>query len=240
MKYKGVFIFILFITLLAPGWAGAEEDPVELPPIKVIAPTTDGGSILCQGSGCATVLMALRGSYTTFDNFVDFIGKIEPALVDRTKFCSKLKKKQPSKCRLGSIPSTPVFDPGWQPNGCGTGALANTALRYLLSTTYDYFNTLNEPYRGVSFESACNGHDRCFSSALGFDNCNSRFYGAMTNACDAGTVGGSNANAACMNFTHAFRAAVATDSHGAEAYAEAMARLTCAGWFKAMKMNRCM
>ena len=239
MKNIKVFFNIFILVFLAPGLAVAEE-PIELPPIQVVAPTTDGGSILCQGAGCWSVLMSLQGSYVMFDNFTDFIGKIDPAEVDRSIFCSNLKKKQPSKCRLGSIPSTPVYDPGWQPNGCGTGAIANAAVSKLLAAMFDGFYTLDEPYRGVSFESACNSHDRCFSSGDGFDNCNNRFSGALSSACSGGTVSGTAARYACENYAAAYRAAVSTDQFGATAYAEAQADLTCAGWYKAMKMNRCM
>lgn len=238
MKNTKTFIYLFILLFCIPGSAIA-DDPIELPPITVVAPATDGTNILCQGAGCWLVLQATQGAYADFENYLDLSLKLEPAQIDRTQFCSNLKNKQPRKCRLGSIPSTPVYDPGWQPNGCGTGAIANAAVSSLMSSLFAGFYTLDEPYQGVSFEEACNGHDRCYWSAGGFNQCNSAFSADMSAACSGGTIAGSSPRFVCENFAAVYRAAVSTDTFGADAYDEAQRALTCAGWYQAMVMNRC-
>ena len=238
MKQTKKFIYVFILFFCTPDYAGA-DDPIELPPIKVVAPATDGTNILCQGSGCWLVLLATEGAYAGFDNYLDMATLLEPALIDRKLFCSNLKGKQPRKCRLGSIPSTPVYDPGWQPNGCGTGAIANAAVSSLMSSMFDGFYSLDEPYQGVSFAAACDAHDRCFASAGGFYRCNDAFSIAMADACNGGTIAGSSAASVCSNYAAAYRAAVSTDEFGRDAYTAASKLLTCAAWHQAMKMNRC-
>ena len=210
MNHKKTFVYTFILALLMPGYACA-EDPIVLPPIKVIAPATDGGNIMCRGTGCLFALAATQGAYANHDNYLENLIIMEPGQVDREVFCSNLKKKQPRKCRLGSIPSTPIYDPGWQPNGCGTGAIANAAVSSLLGILFAGYYTLDEPYRGVSFEAACDMHDRCFSAGGGFDTCNNNFSIAMASSCAGGTVAGSNARFACGNYAAAYRAAVSTD-----------------------------
>lgn len=238
MKHSNAFVYTFILAFFAPGLAVA-DDPIVLPPIRVIAPATDGGNILCRGTGCLFVLMATQGAYASHDNYLEFSIIMEPGVVDREVFCSNLKKKRPRKCRSDSIPSTPLYDPGWQPNGCGTGVIANAAVSSLLSMLFVGYYTLNEPYRGVSFESACDMHDRCFSMAGGFDTCNNNFSMAMATACSGGTVYGSNARYACGNYVAAYRAAVSTDKFGGKAYTQAGKDLSCASWHASMKMNRC-
>ena len=238
MKHRKAFVYLIILVIFTPGIAGA-EDPIVLPPITVIAPTTDGGNIMCRGTGCLFAPMATQGAYASHDNYLEQSIIMEPGQVDREQFCNNLKKKQPRNCRLGSIPSTPVHDPGWQPNGCGTGAIADAAVSGLLGILFVGYYTLDEPYRGVSFESACDTHDRCFSSAGGFDTCNNNFSIGLANSCAGGTISGSNARFACENYAAAYRAAVSTDKFGGIAYTEAGKKLSCAGWYTAMKMNRC-
>lgn len=215
------------------------QDPAELPPITVVAPTTDGGNIVCMGSGCASVLSALNNSgYNPFykDHLTPEDGEGNSD-ADRARFCSKLKKDKPKNCTVLlwptlNYPSAPGFDPNWSPNGCGTGAIANAIAGGFLNYLMGNFHTMDEPYEGISFRSACNSHDLCFGTiGSTFSGCNSAFRTDMNSACGS-TYG-------CKIYADVYHFAVSTDKFGKAAFKNSQAASQCASWAKQMELNRC-
>jgi len=158
--------------------------------------------------------------------------------LDKAKFCQNLKSKKPSSCSASNPPSVPGFDPSWEPNGCGTGGLANWIADKILSSAYtdSYSGEINAPFAGVSFLAACNAHDRCWGLAADKDQCDLAFRQTMDAACSGlSTTSGINN---CLGFSGIYHGAVTSDL-GNSNYEDSVSDFNCAAWAADMEENGC-
>ncbi|MFT4180144.1 MAG: hypothetical protein QM612_11925 [Thermomonas sp.] len=163
--------------------------------------------------------------------------------VDGQKFCRNLKSQKPPGCSGSNPPPSPgITVPGkpvWQPNGCGTGGVANWFVDLVLTVTssQSYSGNLNSPFAGVSFEGACNSHDQCWASGGNRGVCDLQFRDSMNNACGQLDDGGSQAT--CMGFASTYHGAVSTTNASNSAHANVMRDRACAIWANDMRENNC-
>ena len=221
---------LLCNMILAPV---AFSDSVPLEDMEVVG--SDFGFFLCRGAGCSMV----RPIVSTLNHLYEGIDTIESEDF-RSEVCDDIRRERPNGCGSGGyrtgdplsgIPAAPGYDRHWRPNGCGTGPFANAFLDAILDRGYHDFFRLNEPYQGVSFLPACNGHDECFATAgADFGTCNNSFFETMYAAC------GSILN--CRKFALAYGAAVNTN-FGRNAFDNSQADTNCAVWADQYKLNQC-
>lgn len=207
----------------------------DLPPVIVTAPRLDGGSISCGGMGCAGALFSARIA-TPYDPNVAFI-PYDDYPVDGEKFCQLLGAAKPSGCSASNPPPSPgIAVPGmssWQPNGCGTGGIGSwfqdAALEVFASQSYS--GNIHAPYPGVSFKSACDGHDRCWARGGARGTCDEVFRVQMFNACGQQST--------CRGFASSYHGAVSVTNGSHGAYATTAANRICAVWAYDMRENDC-
>lgn len=223
---------VMLVAGLVVG-ANAADPPVDLPPVRAV-PATDGGKIICYGYRCAGLLNSLLPAPPPIE--MDVIS-IDQSGVDRSQFCGMLKSQKPSSCSASSPPATPDTDPSWRPNGCGNNWRVQAAMQLGIMAIVpdDFAGNYNAPYSGVSFEAACNNHDRCYGLAFDKAFCDERFGDEMRSACSL--VSSSSGYNQCAGLADIYRGAVAV--FGASAYQSAVRDHECAVWVKDMKQNGC-
>jgi len=233
-------VFALFLmgreaiaTTLQP-WQG---DPMQLDGEMIV-----DDSILCTGSGCGPLLDSLRQEYQ-----MDLYMLLnQPSTLNETptytlavsteQLCERLEDSKPKGCSSSGPPSVPGYDPTWKPNGCGVGGWKDAAITLVADLGLRYFTgELDAPFPGVSFQNACNAHDECYGRQSGKLTCDGFFRLAMTEACDAGTLG--DVREICYGAVSAYHAAVV--NHGESAYEAAGEAYACAQWHQAMESNEC-
>lgn len=231
----------VMILVLMTCWllAQAQTTPT-LPPVRVTAPRIGGGNIVCRGEACEGVIQALRQEKI---DYMIRMGQVpmdpEDIALSKSQVCSRLKAKQPANCNYSSPPSTPGYDPAWQPNGCGVGPRSNWFFDKVLNSSLfsNYSGDLDSP-AGVSFLSACNRHDQCWGQGMERTYCDLSFEDGMKQACEVLTD--PNAFGTCRGFASAYHAAVSpTNSQSTAAYNNAVSALNCAAWAHDMKANGC-
>ncbi len=212
------------------------QDVTDLPRVVATAQTITGSNVICRGMDCAVVLESLKDP--VFFQSELLLAPTEPGGIDEELFCKAMKAIQPEGCDAASPPSTPGLDPGWQPNGCGTGGASNLFLNSALGLIYaeNYSGDFNAPFAGTSFKSACDAHDGCWGSAGNRATCDSDFHNAMRTAC---TSWGEPSRTTCDGFAAAYFSAVATTDTGNDNYRNAVAQRRCALWAHDMKTNGC-
>lgn len=194
----------------------------------------DDGSVICRGAACADVLASMRIDYQ-IDNFWAEMPAEGPEL-SYEDFCRQLSSKKPSGCNAASPPIMAGINPAYRPNGCGPGGVVNaigTALALLVTETGD----IDEPVRGASFLTACNGHDTCWSSGANRIACDAMFESAMRGSCE--TLGsGASGYYDCHGFAGLY-ASLVRSSKGTEIYNSRIRDRECAVWAGDMKANAC-
>src|SRR5690606_3955662 len=165
MKYR-TWSVSLAIALVG-SWAcislAQTEEPTDLPTVTGKGNLVGGEEIRCFTTMCGDA--EREEPIALLELFLKDVTQMPQGYLelDKTKFCQNLKSKKPSGCSASNPPSVPGFDPSWEPNGCGTGGLANWIADRILSSAYtdSYSGEINAPFVGVSFLAACNAHDRC-------------------------------------------------------------------------------
>lgn len=212
-----------------------------LPPVVVTAPRVGGGEIICRGMQCADVLGGMQEALPPYPTQDDQMPQGDVA-IDGNAFCQYLNQNKPSGCSLNSPPASPgITVPGqtaWAPNGCGTGPTQNWFLEKIVSYGFGdvYSGSLNAPYPGVSFLSACNNHDECWGTASDRRWCDISFRDSMVTACDA--ISNTSGWGSCQGLASAYHAAVSGD-HATSNYNESAADRSCALWASDMRENGC-
>jgi hypothetical protein len=159
------------------------------------------------------------------------------------QMCNRLKQEKPSGCNGSNPPPSPGITvpgkPAWQPNGCGTGGMANWFVDLVqeVVSSQSYSGNLNSPFEGVSFEGACNSHDQCWASGGVRGVCDLQFRDSMNTAC--GQLGDFGASATCMGFASNYHGAVSTTDASHSAYANSTQGRACAIWANDMRENNC-
>ncbi|MDI1254038.1 hypothetical protein [Thermomonas sp.] len=140
--------------------AANAKEPTNLPRVVAVA-SNIGRDVICYGYQCADMLFQLMPPLFPLE--VDYLPDV-PSTVDHNQFCTNLYAQKPSVCSSNNIPSTPLSDPSWQPNGCGDGSLGSNAMNFIVSQGYPVTGGtgLDQPANGVNFQSACNTHDLCY------------------------------------------------------------------------------
>lgn len=218
----------MLATLLGLVPAAAVQATPSIGHVVVTAPTTTGGTIVCRGEACAGILRSLQGSSFN-ETETSFFEDLPP--VSLAEFCRLMKANKPQGCNRASPPSVPRYNPTWQANGCGRGALDRVIAGLLIPRVYrDYSGNLNAPYNGVSFLEACNGHDRCWADGGDRSSCDMIFRTAMSNAC-AG-------DSRCETYASAYHASVGTNA-ATSTYNAGLAAYACAEWVANLDGNGC-
>lgn len=212
-----------------------------LPPVIVTGTRIGGGDIICRGDDCASVLADLQNQAKGDMEYEVSLPPDYDVPIDMTKMCAALKASKPANCSYSSPPPSPgISVPGqlaYQPNGCGTGKMANVFADAFLeiATRPTYSGDLQAPYPGVSFRGACNGHDVCWASGNPKSDCDYAFRADMIAACG----GDSAANNVCIGFSGLYHGAVTNTGPAQTAYNSSMADRTCALWASDMRENGC-
>ncbi|MBK8283753.1 MAG: hypothetical protein IPK97_02090 [Ahniella sp.] len=211
---------------------------VQLPPVVVVGSRVGGGNILCRGDACAGVLADLqqRGQ-GLYQEMYEYQMLPEDVEVDPGQMCQELRQAKPAGCSASNPPPSPGIGNNWQPNGCGTGGLANVFTDVFLEivTRPTYSGNQNAPFAGVSFLSACNAHDLCWASANPKAGCDFQFRQDMINACG----GASSANNNCLGFAGLYHGAVSNTGASQTAYTNSVNARACALWASDMRENGC-
>ena len=213
-----------------------EGDPMELDGDMIV-----DDSILCTGDGCGALLDSLV-SY----EFDLYLLLNQPSTLDETarytlavsteQLCERLEDAKPKGCSSSGPPSVPGFDPYWQPNGCGVGGWRDILLARLAGVALPTFTgDLDEPFPGVSFESACNDHDLCYGVQAPQYQCDNLFYAGMQVACETNTANATRT--LCMSTAAIYFGTVA--QHGESSYESAGQDRACAIWHQEMEANGC-
>ena len=164
----------------------------------------------------------------------DPLGREPPFEIDRAVFCAALTSARPSNCSASTPPSTPLFDPNWQGNGCGTDSFLTPLLQSVAGVNVDdYTGDLNNPLPGVSFVGACNTHDRCYGLGGSLASCDTQFANDLQSICN----GSGSMQSQCNTLRSRYVWAVGVGGEGAHADAQAEAR--CAAWHHDMEANEC-
>ena len=207
---------------------GAQAQTTDFPPVIVTGTTTDGGMIECFSVSCAsamsTTLIEMQQANASYP---------DDGTLDAALFCRVLKRKQPSNCNRSSPPSTPYWDPGWQPNGCGDGSFGSNIANAIVASGYPVTGGtgLDQPAADVYFKPACDLHDQCYGMVSGKANCDNRFLADMNGICV------SSNNPACGSIANVYYQAVSTA--GTNAYNASSQQNQCAAWAFDMKSNGC-
>lgn len=217
--------------------AGVVAAQTTLPPVKVTAPKVGGGDFTCTGTACSSAMNTEQlAAHLKFMKEHASMPE-EPLAISSEKFCPALRKNRPKNCSGNKPPYTPDYTPNWSPNGCGTGPLSNWFLsRILNSASSHYSGDLNAPYRGVSFERACNAHDLCWGRAGDRAICDRSFRTMMMSACD--TLDSAAGNT-CTGFAGLYHSVVASTDVGDAHYARSAEAYECASWMHDMNANGC-
>jgi len=234
---------VLALALIAlPAFQGSAQ--TTLPTVFVTAPRVGGGTIICQGSACGEMLRGLQSIRLQEMHYnQDFpdMGLLEEIPIHQSKFCASLKAAKPSGCSQTNPPPSPgitvVGKPPYQPNGCGTGKLANVFADALLevATRPTYSGDFQSPYPGVSFKQSCNGHDSCWAAGGNKQSCDFAFRQDMVSACG----GESASNNVCLGFAGLYHGAVSNTGAAQSAYNNSIADRSCAVWAENMRSNSC-
>jgi hypothetical protein len=224
---------------------GSALATTNLPPVKVVGITIDQVKLSCTGAACSSYLESIGGEepqpiHLRQPNMGE--GGMPSVAVTRLQFCNQLASQKPSGCNRASPPSTPVYDPMWEPNGCGTGGLQDLFLSMVMDGLYadHYSGNLDAPMHtsdgvNISFLGACNHHDQCWGSGGARGKCDSAFFDEMRSQC-AGLSGADFSS--CNGMAGGYYAAVASDY--ATATYDAWANdLACAAWAYDMRRNGC-
>ena len=233
---KSLAIAISLMALLGASNTIATTD---MATIQVVATARDGSAISCTTSGCNEAANQESLAEYVRWQLENATAPEEPLSIDRPKFCQRLKSSRPSGCGSGPPPSVPGYDVAWQANGCGTGGFSNWMASAVLSliSTEAYSGDFNAPYPGVSFLSACNGHDRCWAGAGDRAQCDTAFVDTMRAACDG--IGNANSVSTCRGFAGLYHGAVTTTDASNAAYAKSVGQYACAAWTYDMTINGC-
>lgn len=225
---------IAAITVLA--LPASAQEVTDFPRVVVTGQTITGSNVICRGMDCAIVLESLDGLGMVQSELL--LAPTESGGFDKDQFCKALEARRPAGCDASDPPSTPGLDPGWQPNGCGTGGASNLFLNSGLGIAYtdNYSGDFNAPFAGTSFKSACDAHDGCWGSAGNRSTCDSNFHNAMRTAC---TSWGEPSRTTCNGFAAAYFSAVAATDIGNENYRNAVNQRRCALWAHDMRANGC-
>lgn len=218
---------VLLIMLLFATGVQAQTD---LGTVTVYGTTIDGQSVVCEGIGCTGIL----STYATGGYDLNVATISEGSLsITKNQFCSYLRSQRPGGCSLSNPPSTPTWDPAWQPNGCGDGSSNSALMSDLIASAGNYTGGtgLDHPAAGVTFTSACNSHDRCYGSVKGKAKCDQNFRFAMLDICSAST------NSICNVIAYGYYEAV--KNKGKNAYDSSVVQLSCAAWSSDMQSNGC-
>jgi hypothetical protein len=216
-----------------------------LPKVTVVGTTIDQFNLACTGYECTSFLESIGGVPPGWHTPVAGMGESGGfGQVDLTKaqFCNQLSSPRPSGFNPQSPPSVPVYDPMWEPNGCGTGGLEEIFYKLLMGSLYDdhFSGSLDAPTKtsngqNISFLGACNHHDKCWASAGDRGTCDQDFYTEMMTACGAAT--GADLNA-CQGIAGIYRGAVSSDS-ATDHYDDTVDAHACAAWAYDMRRNGC-
>lgn len=247
-RRQAVGLLAVCLSVVAVGvvaWTGIttpSPSTPTLPPVTVTAPRIGGGNVLCRGDGCAGMLDAMKEQIN-----MEFLTQGLPIQddppVSGQQFCNNLKALKPSGCNGSNPPPSPGISvpgkPAWQPNGCGTGGMANWFVDLVLEVTasQSYSGNLNSPYQGVSFQGACNSHDQCWAMGGSRGVCDLQFRDSMNTAC--GQLGDAGSQATCMGFASNYHGAVSTTNASNSAYANSVQGRICAIWANDMRENNC-
>lgn len=224
--------------------SGAVMADVTLPAVIVKGTTIDGSNVACYGYACADFLSSIGGVEPGFRTPKMAMGEGGGGDLSITKeqFCNQLASQRPSGCNAASPPSVPTYDPMWEPNGCGTGAMANFLLERVMGGLYsDHFSgNLDTPVDvasgpDISFFVACNHHDQCWGSAQSRGGCDRTFFTEMTGQCDG--LAGADYDA-CYGIAATFYSGVASD-FATEHYDASVDDFACAAWAYDMRRNGC-
>jgi hypothetical protein len=239
---------ILFCTAFVLCAAGGKTvaDPILPPwegdPMELEGEMIDDGSILCTGDGCRALLDSLSREYR-MDLYLllNRPSSLDEAptytlAVSSEQLCERLEESKPKGCSSSGPPSVPGLDPAWRPNGCGVGDWRDALLTRLAGITLPTFTgNLDVPFPGVSFQSACNAHDRCYGVQRPQFECDNLFHVGMQGACESNTANATRT--LCMSTAAIYFGTVA--QHGQSAYESAGRDRACAVWHQAMQANDC-
>ena len=234
VRVKGNYLLALAMVVLSGLCLDANaQSTTTFPPIIVTAPRQGGGMVECMSIACSnavneTSAQMLQEYLAAYARYPD-----EDLPLDPAKFCAKLKAKQPQNCSLNSPPSTPRWDSGWQPNGCGDGSVGSDIANAIIGSGYPITGGtgLDQPAADVYFKPACDAHDRCYGMVFGRASCDNEFLAGMSNICI------SSSNTACGSIASAYYQAA--NIAGGNAYDAANQKNTCAAWSADMKANGC-
>ena len=225
--------------------AGSAWATTTLPKVTVVGTTIDGVRLGCAGYACGSYMLSVGG--------IDVNAPLTPVAgmgeggggaleVTKRQFCNQLASQKPKGCDPASPPSVPVYDPMWEPNGCGTGGMEELFYKMLMDSLYgDHFSgSLDAPMKtsngqNISFLGACNHHDQCWASAGGRAQCDRDFMDEMLAACDI-TMGSDQAT--CEGIASIYRGAVGSDA-ATDHYNESVDKHACAAWAYDMRRNGC-
>lgn len=238
---KGVFKAGLAALLLC--FSVGEVLATDLPPVVVHGLTIDAVDFECRSIACADMLGTF-GGIPVSEPLPDVvsIGSEGQLMLSKKTVCDLLGYRKPEDCSASSPPSVPGFDPGWKPNGCGTGGWEDIFYGALVGGLFTdhYSGDLDAPMetssgQNVSFLSACNHHDECWARGGDRLTCDNAFGTELNAAC--GVLGGSDLNT-CQGMASVYRGAVSSDRATAHYY-ETVAAHTCAAWAYDMRRNGC-
>jgi len=241
---KGNFVTALTALVLCLS-TGAALATTTLPAVVVRGTSIDQYSLACTGYDCASFLESIGGISTSYRTPVAGMGDGGArGLVGltRAQFCNQLASQKPSGCNPASPPSVPIYDPMWEANGCGTGAMANFFLGLVMDSLYadHYSGNLDRPVhtsngQNISFLGACNKHDECWGSGGARGTCDMAFRVAMEGQCNGLTGPDSSA---CFGIASTYFGAVSSDA-ATEHYDESVSNHSCAAWAYDMRRNGC-
>ena len=240
---KGIFASALAALGLCLA-TGSAIATTTFPTVVVRGTTIDQYSLACTGYECSGFLESIggvSGFHTPVAGMGEGGGRGQIDLT-RAQFCNQLASQKPSGCNALSPPSVPVYDPMWEANGCGTGAMANFFLSMVMDSLYadHYSGSLDAPMhtsngQNISFLGACNHHDECWGSAGGRGQCDMDFRDAMEGQCSG--LAGADLSA-CFGIASTYFGAVSSD-FATEHYDESVANHSCAAWAYDMRRNGC-
>lgn len=238
----GLLIFTITFDLSAQQTATPPPQPVTLPNVIATADRVGGGTIICRGEGCATMLLFMQFQ-ANLENLLEG-GMIDDAPIRGNQFCANLRNQRPaSNCHANTAPSTPgITAPGqtpWQANGCGdsrrTQMMGNLLFNIVSSETYS--GDLNAPYPGVSFTGACDAHDACWGTGGSRAACDASFYSSMSAACNG--LNDASAVNACTGYAGLYHGGVSTTNQSNATYASSVQTRQCSIWAQDMRENNC-
>lgn len=236
MRRKGLVFWGAVALLLAGGIAAVAATVLVNGNVTVIGMRRagDGGNILCRGAACAGLIESLTSGPFYMETEVTSLIGDEP--IDRSYFCSHLKNKRPPSCT--TPPSTPGFDPGWKPGGCGAGGWEQDAAALVAGGVYgsNFSGHLDEPLRGVSFLPACGNHDRCWGLGNSRTACDEAFHQDLRSLCAASAGGNMGV---CNGFAAGYYSIVSASARATNNYNRALAQRECAAWHSDMQVNGC-